>query len=854
MAGYFKECFMLKKKIIFGSVVLFLAALFALTGCSQATDGGTTYLVAENHLYGTATADDVARAVASAQRTNRAVVLTDQLQITGPGGTAIPATLNPPVASFEDRPVRVEGSVTVTGNVIVNGAFADLSFEEGASITVTSGGAFIYSGTQDNIYTDTGNTGYKVKYVANPLEAAQGTDERIAVPTYKLWTPVAAHVTYLYVLGKTTVDSLSDAVAGTQGSGKPRIVALKEVDLSESNSNAFLDTLSGANTDTGFIFASSATLISSAPGAVTIGLPASAKLPAIKAEKPIVVTTSASPAEIVSLAIAKIEGPETVTIQANSITAALGLNNVTESGKVAVDVPTLSGTIGIVNAGLVDITGATISGSATTIAANSGTINITAGTTLSTPITIPATTTNTGTINISNTGGAISGAVNVIGSNSGLISFSGAAISGGVSVASNVKDLIFAVPSITTTAITVTRNESAGNITFSKPITGLGTNLIVVPTNYGAINFLGDLTATGLLGGTTPTTAIAGIGKVVFGGAATLATGTIIDCDVVLSGGLTLSGTMVFGGNVTLPYGQSIAASSANKITLKAGKTIQVGAIDPIPVLAAGSKDAEITPDGNAKLSAIAKVPDDDEDLNDRTLHLTNASGVVITAFTNNLIVKSGGILSVERPSGITVGGTSTLTLEDGAILAIPAAGTAYSVALGTTATIGGVTPASGDTSQLIASNGPVTLTANSLSGRGSTLAVSEEGGNATISVLTTTNLEITGVNLDLSLNGSLVIPSPNTTRVTLVGGGSLVPPGRITLSDDVSAEPATYTFGDYDIATDATIAGTGVLRADDVTGPVGIQDLAADPGSNVVISGGSGSNTIEAGISVNLP
>ena len=75
---------MLKKYIIFGSVALLLAALFALTGCSQATDSdGGSVVYSENHLFGEADADAVARAVASAKRTNRVVVLTNALEIRG---------------------------------------------------------------------------------------------------------------------------------------------------------------------------------------------------------------------------------------------------------------------------------------------------------------------------------------------------------------------------------------------------------------------------------------------------------------------------------------------------------------------------------------------------------------------------------------------------------------------------------------------------------------------------------------------------------------------------------------------------------------------------------------------------
>jgi hypothetical protein len=845
MAGYVKEYFMLKKKIIFGGVALLLAAaLFTLPGCSQATgsDGAVTSY-SENHLFGTADADAVARAVASARRTGRAVVLTDGLEIIGPTGNLSP--LNSPTAvSFEDRSVRVEGRITIKGNVIVNGAFADLNFVENAGITVQGGGAFIYSGTQDVIYTAADDSGFKVKYVANPLEAAQGTDARIAVPSYKLWTPVASHVTHLYVVDKVTVDSLSETPVGTVASGKPRIIALGEVDLAESNSAAFDYTPFGSG-EPGFIFARSATVTSSATGPVTMGLPASAALPAINADTPIVVTTGVSPANITMLIIEKAESP--VTISAAQISA-LALNQVTSSGKVTVDTQSLNGTTTIPeNAGEVAITAGAISGTVTIgtdTQANTGAISLTATGTLMSEITVTA---NTGNITISNTHvtNGVGGAVKVK-SNSGSLTVNAPAIAGGVTVDSNTKDLIFAVPSITT-AVTVKRNERAGNITFSKALNLTTVNLIVVPVNYGSVNFLGSLNATGVLGGNTPTTAIAGSGSVVFGGAATLGANTVIDCDTVFSGGLTALGALILGGDITLPYNQAITLNGA--FTLRSDKRILVGASSPIPVLAAGNKDVVITPTAGAKLAAISKDPDDEEDLNDRTLHVTTKS---LTDFTNNLLVKAGGILSVDVASGLNVGVTGVLTLEEGAMLAIPAAGTANSVVLGDTRISG---TAAGADSRLTARNGPVSLAANKLSGKGSTLAMVEDLGNGTITA-GGASLDIEGLNLDLSLNGILKIPGNATARkVTLIAGTAN--PGRITLSEDLEAEAVTYSFNGNAIAASAALSGTGVLRADDTTGTVAIQDLAAGPGSNVVITGSVTPGTdasIAAGVSVVLP
>jgi hypothetical protein len=838
---------MLKKYMISGSVALLLAALLTLVGCAQATDshgsGGLT--LSENHLFGTATGADVARAVASAKNSGRAVVLTDGLTISGAAGAAE----QPDVADFKDLPVRVEGSVTVTGNVIVNGAFANLSFveTEGVSsrITVANGGAFIYSGVQDNIYTSSAPVGFKVKYVANPNEAAQGTDARIAVPSYAVGvTTVAPHVTHLYVVDKVTVDAFSPIPDVGVTPNKPNVIALGDVDLTESNSAAF------GTVGTTFIFARSAVLTSSAAAPVTLGLPASATvaLPTIAARTQSIIVSAGT--AFTSLTINKIEGPQTVTLTTPTITA-LTIGEAAPQAKVAVNGTTvITATTITKNEGDISLEGATITGGTITITANSGAIAV------STPTLADAVaiTDNNGTIAL-NSSATTTGAIGVTGSNAGTIIVNTPAMASVVTVAANSGTLTFDAPSeiATTAIITVSRNTESGNINFAKPVTSLLASGLKAPNNYGAVNFLGDVTALANLGSAdTAADKIAGTGKVVFGGTATFTAGpVVIDCDTEFTGAVTrTNGILTINGDITLPNEGTITLNNTAIFTLGAGKRILIAGAETTPVLAAGSAVA-ITPVTGVILKAgRALVAGDDDPLevwDDRTIFVNNAD---ITTFSGNLRVLPGGFLNIN--TGGILATTGSLTLEEGAALAFPEGG-AKSVALGNTTIAGTVL------SQVSAAGGAVTFSPNKISGTpGSSLVFGEDYGAVSITAATTaTNLLIEGVNVDLSLNGSLVINEASTTAVKVTLVGSTTNPGRITLDTASLSSTITRAFTDNVIATNGKLNGSGVLRADDVSGTVTVGDLSGGMGSSLSISGplgaGSDKTILAAGVSVTL-
>jgi hypothetical protein len=851
---------MLKKYIIFGSAVLLLAALFTLTGCSQATDSdGGGIGLSENHLFGTASAADVKAAVASAQRTGRAVILTDNTTLAGPGAGSLTT-----VASFENVAVRVEGEVTVTANIIINAAFASMIFEEDATITVENGGAFIYQGNGDHILTAPA-MGYKVRYMTDPLMAVQGTDARIAIPSYRVGAnanDIAPHVTHLYVADKVTLDSASD-LAGL--ASITQIIALGEVDLVGN-----VGTLGTSYAKFGFT--ADSILTSSVPENITIDLPVAASLAAVKAATPITIVGPAT--SITGLIIDKVEGPDTLTISAGTSIAALRINEVAESGKVVVDTPTIVNGGGTTvyglfvaknNAGLITLNTSDPAGVAGRVVAenNTGTLNINTSDfknanglviprpanfpVVAAPYTLAGSGVNSGTIAI--TAGTFTGPVAIATANTGTVTLDVPVIGAAVTIAANSGTVNFVTNNVTTAAV-ITTNTGEVNFTKDLVTAGLVGNFISSLGNQGAINFWGRLTTVNPLGA-LPGTPIAGNGKVSFGALAEFTKAATIGCDTEFKGGLTRTDEALFlGGNVTLDYGQVITLTDVDNFTLGAGKKILVGGT---PVLSAGNTNVVITPATGAKLTAGAARTsgDDDSYVGDRTLTLDTAE---ITAITGNLRVAGGAYLSIAVADGIDVG-TGSLTLEDGAFieLALHATnGDLYTVTLGDTVIAGQDAAAS----YLTASGGAVTLASDSISGNG-TLLIPEESGSPTITVdpLSSAGVTLTiAANLNLQYNGALVLTGGVGNKIVLEAGE---PAGKITLSDETDSTVTSLnntTISDGTQAADIT--GGGVLRGTSETGSSTIGDISGGKASHLVInSDGSNTVTIDAtGTVVILP
>jgi hypothetical protein len=823
---------MLKKYMIFGSVVLLLAALLTVTGCSQATDSdGTTLVIGENHLFGYADQDAVARAVASAKATGRSVVISDGTWLVSNGALR-------GVADFEKLPVRVEGSVTVSAGVIVNAAFASLTFAEGASITVHREGAFIYQGDGDDkkIGTDPTNPGYKVKFVTDPKLGTQGTDQHVAILDYKIgadFANIAPHITHLYVLDKITVDAGSIAEPGV--AGNPRVIALGTVALEASNSLVFAHTKFKY-----FQFTGSSVLTSTAPSlTLTLGDEEDyVVLPTIDATVPL--TIQGRLAGIEGLTIAGIKGPAPLTIKDDTHIGALTITEIVEGALVSVSTPALGDVTITKNAGSISLGAPDLAGSITI--GN----NVTTGT-----ITIAA--------------GNIDQNVTVKTENSGTINFD--------------------APTITSPAVvTIARNTGEVNFVQNLSVTTSKGIKVPVNTDTGVINFYGTFTS-GVLGDGDLTPAafannIAGSGKLVFGGLATFGGNTNIDSNLVFNAGFTQAAntTLALGGDVTLANGQSITIGfGTGSITLKEAKKLLVG---DVPVLVGGAGGAKIKPPNSTPaltLLAGIRVPDDEDDLNYKTLALTGGS---ITGIDGDLRIAGTGLLFTETTIETGLG---SLTLEDGAILLLPS--TDSKVTLGTTTGTDTVIAGTGGTGgdyptiayatpvQFAASGGAVSLGSNKISGSGATLVSPEDitgGPQITLGDLASGSankiLTIAGVNLDLQFGGSLAIakatagtPAP-VNKVILEAGAN---PGKITLGDDTGTTFGSSLAGTY-IDTDTTagysvddapLGGVGVLLGDSETLPCTIGAISGAPNGQLTITGlpSTGTDPVTIGVGTGL-
>jgi hypothetical protein len=740
--------------------------------------------------------------------------------------------------------------------VIVNAARASLSFAEGARITATNGGVFIYNGDGEHIYTDPINQGFKVKYVINPLEGAQGTDAYIAVPSYRIrTTPVAPHITDLYVVGTVTVDPGVPAPTGV--GGDPSIHALGEVELTGSNFTVF-----DANF---FNFTTTAVLTSTVPGGVTIAIiEPDTYLPTIKAAVPININLPANPEPTIQ----KIQGPDIVTItRAIGNIDRLTVTEVDETGKLVVnavadltrfvvnntndgsitvnavttdrvDIENNTGSISF-NTGTFGNTGLTLPiivpplGPKTGV--NSGTIAITVSNVFNGPVEVDANT-NIGTITI-DTSGAVTNSIGAdvtVNNNSGTLNLVTAAL-----VPAGVID----VP-INTGTINFTKNiniaQTAGN-----------TTLVRSPANNGSgtINFQGTVTTAGVFGDptNTPATAgnkIAGTGKVVFSDTVTLGGTTVIETNVEFNGNVgSAASPLTFDGDVTLAYQKAITlGAAAATATLKRGSRVLV-AVPDTPVLIAGT-DVVLTPPGTGTILTAGSLPTGDEEnyLGDKTLTLTTA----LASYTGNLRIAGEGVLEVNTASGITASAAG-LTLDAGGILAFAAVaganvGNTYTVDLSANIKIFGDDILQ---SRLTAVGGPVTFTPGKISGSGS-LQIVPEFGDANISVDGAATLEIAGVNLDLFGNGHLTFVTGAANIVKLIGGTN---PGKITLGESSDSQTTTTALDGKHVGTaNLLLSGRGVvsgdIEPDTGLGPIG-EISAQAPFGDLTLTGDAGANEV---------
>ncbi|MFP3090212.1 hypothetical protein LQZ21_07775 [Treponema sp. TIM-1] len=162
---------MLKKSLIFGSAVLFLAALITLTGCpTSVDDDSSSGLQYAHRIYGSAVSPYQAQeAIDRAVAAREPIVLEDGLTIVGPGHL-----------NFKNAQVRIDGLVRFP-NGTVSVVDADVAWGETGSFILING-EYIHRPGQN---TKPVNVEALVEY-AESLETIMPTAIKAAVKRFKL--------------------------------------------------------------------------------------------------------------------------------------------------------------------------------------------------------------------------------------------------------------------------------------------------------------------------------------------------------------------------------------------------------------------------------------------------------------------------------------------------------------------------------------------------------------------------------------------------------------------------------------------------------------------------------------------
>ncbi|MFP3089473.1 hypothetical protein LQZ21_04010 [Treponema sp. TIM-1] len=163
---------MLKKSLIFGSVVLFLAALITLTGCPTSVDDDSSGAAYAHRIYGAAVSPYQAqKAINRAVAAGEPIVLEDGLTISPSGHL-----------NFKGARVRINGLVTFNGGVI-NVVGAQVEWAETGSLYLGPGdGAYIH---QKGMNTNGVLRDHLVEYV-DRLEDIMATAQAAAVSKFTL--------------------------------------------------------------------------------------------------------------------------------------------------------------------------------------------------------------------------------------------------------------------------------------------------------------------------------------------------------------------------------------------------------------------------------------------------------------------------------------------------------------------------------------------------------------------------------------------------------------------------------------------------------------------------------------------
>jgi hypothetical protein len=327
---------MLKKSLIFGTVALFLTALIAFTGCTQATDSDTTSSGGgRNSVWGRVTPSELQKVIDLAILANEPVYLEDDLEIaaTTPGSAWV-NTVN-----FKTATVKINGKVQVltTGAPVhFNAARATVS---GSGSLSTNNGDYIARNKQPGSQLiNGGNTEHLVQF--GSLTDTQWQSTKIAVADFK-YGPLSDHdystgdavvpnskITRIYVLDTVTLPASTSI-----GAPGVEVIAFGDVDVIGATETGLIS--QAAPTTGKFLLGSSSTLTSST-GNVVVTIPNDGKIPNVKVAeitKPITLTGAST-----GLTLDSVSGPGFLAIKdglTGPVAISGGAGNITFLGDVA---------------------------------------------------------------------------------------------------------------------------------------------------------------------------------------------------------------------------------------------------------------------------------------------------------------------------------------------------------------------------------------------------------------------------------------------------------------------------------------------------------------------------------------
>jgi hypothetical protein len=281
-----KEGFMLKKSLIFGTIALFLSALIAFTGCTQATDSDTTSSAGgRNSVYGSIDVYGLQTVIDKAVAANEPIYLEEGLVIEATAPDADAAWVN--TINFKSVAVRINGEVTTTDRVDFNIARATVT---GPGTIATVGdhialgndqpGAGSFVGGQLIQFGQVGS----ITPTAHTIAVAKYTYGQLPGYDYSTTPPVAINtkdvpITKIYVLDEVTIPS-------TTSIGSPDIAVVAFGDVNVIGTETALiaqDSSAFSGTPEPFKLGTSSTLTAKA-GNADITIAATGEIPNIKVE------------------------------------------------------------------------------------------------------------------------------------------------------------------------------------------------------------------------------------------------------------------------------------------------------------------------------------------------------------------------------------------------------------------------------------------------------------------------------------------------------------------------------------------------------------------------------------------